>query len=144
MSADRGGRRRAASLGRGGALPGEHARTVLRRRRRLRLRLQGPRRPNLAFVCECADHADIADQPDGRRRIVHVNLNARDFEASLAFFTATLGFRLVDENAPLSFLHCANADHCSIVLARTNLATLNHNRRSICPSLIPSCVAWGA
>jgi catechol 2,3-dioxygenase-like lactoylglutathione lyase family enzyme len=81
---------------------------------------------NLAFVCECADHADRQDRPDRVRKIVHVNLNARDFDASLAFFTKTLGFRLIDENAPLSFLHCANADHCSIVLAKSEFATLNH------------------
>ena len=42
------------------------------------------------------------------------------------FFTGPLGFRVVDENAPLTFLHCANADHCSIVIAKTDLATLNH------------------
>lgn len=81
---------------------------------------------NLAFVCECADHADGADKPDRPRKIAHVNLNARDFDASLRFFTATLGFRVIDENAPLWFLHCANRDHSSIVLARTNLPTLNH------------------
>jgi catechol 2,3-dioxygenase-like lactoylglutathione lyase family enzyme len=33
---------------------------------------------------------------------------------------------VVDENAPLTFLHCANADHCSIVMAKTDLPTLNH------------------
>jgi len=33
---------------------------------------------------------------------------------------------LVDENAPLWFLHCANNDHCSIVLAKTGLPILNH------------------
>jgi catechol 2,3-dioxygenase len=81
---------------------------------------------NLAFVCDCADHADDADAPDRPRKIAHVNLNARDFDASLAFFTQGLGFRLIDENAPLWFLHCANTDHCSIVLAKTNLPTLNH------------------
>jgi catechol 2,3-dioxygenase len=81
---------------------------------------------NLAFVCDCADHADRQDEPDRPRKIVHVNLNARDFDASLGFFTKTLGFRVVDENAPLSFLHCANSDHSSIVMAKTNLATLNH------------------
>jgi catechol 2,3-dioxygenase len=81
---------------------------------------------NLAFVCDCADHANDADQPDRPRKIAHVNLNARDFDASLAFFTQALGFRLIDENAPLWFLHCANTDHCSIVLAKTNLPTLNH------------------
>ncbi len=81
---------------------------------------------NLAFVAECADHADAADRPDRPRKIVHVNLNARDFEASLRFFTQALGFRVVDDNAPLWFLHCACADHCSIVLCKMNLPTLNH------------------
>ncbi len=81
---------------------------------------------NLAFVCGCADHADSADQPDRPRKIVHVNLNARDIEGTLGFFTGALGFRIVDENAPLTFLHCANTDHCSIVVAKTDLATLNH------------------
>src|SRR5580704_14313964 len=81
---------------------------------------------NLAFVCGCADHADTQDQPDRPRKIVHANLNACDFEASVAFFAKTLGFRVVDENAPLTFLHCANTDHCSIVLAKTDLPTLNH------------------
>ena len=77
-------------------------------------------------MCEAADHADSADQPDRPRKIAHVNLNARDFDASLAFFTDALGFRVVDDNAPLWFLHCANTDHSSIVLAKTNLPTLNH------------------
>jgi catechol 2,3-dioxygenase-like lactoylglutathione lyase family enzyme len=81
---------------------------------------------NLAFVCDCVDYADGADQADRPRKIAHVNLNAREFDASLAFFTQALGFRLVDENAPLWFLHCANTDHCSIVLAKTGLPTLNH------------------
>jgi len=81
---------------------------------------------NLAFVCGAADHADAADQADRPRKIVHVNLNARDFDGSLAFFTQALGFRVIDDNAPLWFLHCANSDHCSIVLAKTNQPTLNH------------------
>jgi catechol 2,3-dioxygenase-like lactoylglutathione lyase family enzyme len=81
---------------------------------------------NLFFVCDCADHADSEDRADRPRKIGHVNLNARDFNASLAFFTDVLGFRMVDENAPLWFLHCANRDHCSIVLAKTGLPTLNH------------------
>jgi catechol 2,3-dioxygenase len=81
---------------------------------------------NLVFVCDCADHADGKDRADHPRKIAHVNLNARDFDASLAFFADVLGFRVVDENAPLWFLHCANPDHCSIVLANTGLPTLNH------------------
>ncbi len=81
---------------------------------------------NLAFVTDCADHADTTAIPDRPRKIVHVNLNARDFDGTLRFFTQALGFRVIDDNAPLWFLHCANSDHCSIVLCKMNLPTLNH------------------
>ncbi|MFZ0723973.1 MAG: VOC family protein [Xanthobacteraceae bacterium] len=81
---------------------------------------------NLAFVTDCADHADTADVPDRPRKIVHVNLNTVDFDGTLKFFTQALGFRVVDDNAPLWFLHCDNSDHCSIVLCKMNLPTLNH------------------
>jgi catechol 2,3-dioxygenase len=81
---------------------------------------------NLAFVTDCADHADAADQPDRPRKIVHVNFNTVDFDGTLKFFTQALGFRVVDDNAPLWFLHCDNPDHCSIVLCKLNLPTLNH------------------
>jgi catechol 2,3-dioxygenase-like lactoylglutathione lyase family enzyme len=81
---------------------------------------------NLAFVCACADHADAKDMTDRPRRIAHVNLNALNFDASYRFFTETLGFRQIDENAPLWFLHCDTTEHSSIVLAKTGLPTLNH------------------
>jgi catechol 2,3-dioxygenase len=81
---------------------------------------------NLGFVCGVSDHADTADVPDRPRKIAHVNLNAKDFDASLAFFTGVLGFRVIDDNAPLWFLHGDSSDHSSIVLAKTNLPTLNH------------------
>ena len=79
---------------------------------------------NLAFVCACADHADAQDMTNQPRRIAHVNLNALNFDASYRFFTQTLGFRQIDENAPLWFLHCDSSEHSSIVLAKTWLATL--------------------
>jgi catechol 2,3-dioxygenase-like lactoylglutathione lyase family enzyme len=81
---------------------------------------------NLAFVCEAADHADRADKADRPRKIVHANLNMCDHDGTLAFFTKVLGFKIVDENVPLTFLHCANSDHCSIVMCKMNLPTLNH------------------
>jgi catechol 2,3-dioxygenase-like lactoylglutathione lyase family enzyme len=81
---------------------------------------------NLAFVCEVKDHADHADQGDKPRKIVHANLNAHDYDGSVAFFTKVLGFAIYDENAPLTFLHCSNSDHCSIVMCKLSLPTLNH------------------
>jgi catechol 2,3-dioxygenase len=85
-----------------------------------------PEGRNLAFVSGCADHADGARMPDRPRRIAHVNLNSADFDPSYKFFTGALGFREIDENAPLWFLHCASTEHSSIVLAKTGLPTLNH------------------
>jgi catechol 2,3-dioxygenase-like lactoylglutathione lyase family enzyme len=85
-----------------------------------------PEGRNLAFVCDVADHPGGEDEPDRPGKITHVNLNVRDFDASLSFFTGVLGFRLIDDNAPLWFLHCANTDHHSIVFAKTGLPTLNH------------------
>ncbi len=87
---------------------------------------QDPDGRNLAFVCDCNDHPDGASEPDRPRRIAHVNLNARDFDGSLCFFTQVLGFRIIDENAPLWFLNCNSSEHSSIVLAKTGLPTLNH------------------
>jgi catechol 2,3-dioxygenase len=81
---------------------------------------------NLAFVCDDADHADRDDAADRPRKIVHVNLNTRDHDGTIAFFTKALGFRIIDDNAPLTFLHCDSTDHCSVVLCKMNLATLNH------------------
>jgi catechol 2,3-dioxygenase len=81
---------------------------------------------NLAFVCEVKDHADHADKADKPRKIVHANLNMKDHDATIAFFTKVLGFTINDENEPLTFLHCANSDHCSIVMCKMGLPTLNH------------------
>ena len=99
---------------------------------------------NLAFVTGCADHADSKDQPDRPRKIAHVNLNTSDFDGSLRFFTQTLGFRQIDENAPLWFPRCASSDHSSIVLARTNCSPPSITSHSRCPTSIWSCAAWGA
>jgi catechol 2,3-dioxygenase len=85
-----------------------------------------PEGRNLAFVAGCADHAGEERPSDRPCQIAHVNLNSAEFDASFRFYTETLGFRLVDENAPLWFLRCASPKHSSIVLAKTGLPTLNH------------------
>ena len=109
-----------------GAKPGKPAK-LTDGRGRLRLCLQGPGRPQPRFCHRLRrprrHRRRIADRP---RKIVHVNLNTVDFDGTLKFFTQALGFRVVDDNAPLWFLHCDNSDHCSIVLCKLNLPTLNH------------------
>jgi catechol 2,3-dioxygenase-like lactoylglutathione lyase family enzyme len=83
---------------------------------------------NLCFVATVAHHADTQDKADHPRKIAHVNLNARDFDATLRFFTETLGFRQIDENAPLWFLRCDSPDHSSIVLAKDQPADAQPRR----------------
>ena len=89
---------------------------------------------NLVFVCDCADYADNADRTDRPRKIAHVNLNARNFYASLTFFTQTLGFRLVDENAPLGF--CI-APIMTIARSRWRRPACRHSTTSRSKCLIP-------
>ena len=66
-------------------------------------------------------------EPDRPRQIAHVNLNANDFDASLRFFTETLGFRVRSTRTRRCGSCTAHStEHSSIVLAKTNMPTLNH------------------
>ncbi|MDP2410037.1 MAG: VOC family protein [Pseudolabrys sp.] len=78
------------------------------------------------IVCEVADHADDADVADRPRKIAHVNLNAVDVNGTNAFLIDNLGFSLIDQSGPLSFLHCANTDHNSVVVCGAAKPTINH------------------
>jgi catechol 2,3-dioxygenase len=80
----------------------------------------------LGIVCDVADHADGADAEDRPRKIAHVNLNATDVAKTNAFLMENLGFTLIDQSGPLSFLHCDNSDHSSIVVCGASKATINH------------------
>ncbi len=81
---------------------------------------------NYAAVCSVADHADTADGRDRPRKITHVNINSADAEKTKGFLIEALGFRLIDASGPLTFFHCGNTDHNSIVLAAGTKSTLNH------------------
>ena len=98
---------------------------------------------NLAFVTGCADHADSKDQPDRPRKIAHVNLNTSDFDGSLRFFTQTLGFRHIDENAPL-WSCAAPAAITRRLCSPGPISPPSITSRSRCPTSIRSCAAWGA
>jgi catechol 2,3-dioxygenase len=85
-----------------------------------------PEGRNFAFVTGMADHSDTADAPDRPRKVTHVNLNCAEHEASSAFFTEVLQFRMIDDTDMLRFMRCGNSDHHSVVLARVKSTTLNH------------------
>jgi catechol 2,3-dioxygenase len=81
---------------------------------------------NYGAVCEVEDHGDHGDQPDRPRKIAHVNINSADAPKTTGFLTTVLGFKLIDASGPLSFFHCDNTDHNSMVLAAGTKPTLNH------------------
>ena len=85
-----------------------------------------PEGRRLAIVCDVDDHSDASDIKDRPRKIAHVNLNAIDVDRTNAFLIENLGFKLIDQSGPLSFLHCDNSDHSSIVVCGTAKPTINH------------------
>jgi hypothetical protein len=80
----------------------------------------------LAIVCDVADHADGADVADRPHKIAHVNFNAIDVGKTNALLMENLGFKLIDQSGPLSFLHCDNSGHSSVVVCGASKATINH------------------
>jgi len=85
-----------------------------------------PEGRRFAIVFGIADHGDTNDVMDRPRKIAHVNLNASDVGKTNAFLIENLGFSLIDQSGPLSFLHCANSDHNSIVVCPAAKPTINH------------------
>jgi catechol 2,3-dioxygenase-like lactoylglutathione lyase family enzyme len=86
---------------------------------------QDPEGRNFAIVTGVEDHADAGNQPDRPIKLSHVNINAGDSDATFAFLTEVLGFKLSDETRVLRFLRC-NSQHSAIVLGFSGGPTLNH------------------
>lgn len=86
---------------------------------------EDPEGRNFAIVTGLADHADTGDEPDRPRKVVHVNVNAGDNQASSAFLVDVLGFKLSDETKMLRFLRCGS-DHSAMVVGFSGGPTLNH------------------
>jgi catechol 2,3-dioxygenase len=84
-----------------------------------------PEGRNFAVVGGVEDYAEASPRPDRPSKISHVNLNANAYDASLAFVRDALGFRMTDETRRMRFLQCGT-DHHSLVLCRSEKATLNH------------------
>ncbi len=81
---------------------------------------------NYAAMCGVADHDETSNIADRPRKIAHVNINSADAEQTKAFLIDALGFKLIDASGPLSFFHCGNTDHNSMVLSSGTKPTLNH------------------
>ena len=80
----------------------------------------------MTIVCDVEDHSDASDIKDRPRKMAHVNLNAIDVDRTNASLIENLGFKLIDQSGPPSFLHCDNSDHSSIFVCGTAKPTINH------------------
>ncbi len=85
-----------------------------------------PEGRNLAVVHDAAAPARADSARDRPLKIAHINFNCADIVSSKRFFCDTLGFRVIDEAGPQTFLHCDNSDHSSMVLCKGAKPTLNH------------------
>jgi catechol 2,3-dioxygenase-like lactoylglutathione lyase family enzyme len=86
---------------------------------------QDPEGRGFALVCDVSDHQQVAAASDRPTRLSHVNLNCRDNDATCAFMTKVLGFRLSDETKVFRFVRCGR-DHHSLVLGFNDDCFLNH------------------
>lgn len=68
---------------------------------------------------------NVAPPPDLPTGLAHVNANTTDIGAAVEFYARVLGFSLTDRSKIMAFIRC-NRDHHTIVLADTDVDTLNH------------------
>lgn len=77
-------------------------------------------------VADARDHTDDVKTPDRPYKIGHVNLNTALVEPMTEMLVGALGMRLVDNAGTQFFFNADSPDHCSIVLCRYPMETLNH------------------
>ena len=87
---------------------------------------------NLVFVCDCADHADTRRPAGPAAQDRACQSQHPRLRRDARVLHQALGFRVIDDNAPLWFLHCANADHCSIVLCQDRTCRRSITSPSTC------------
>ena len=80
---------------------------------------------NFAVVCGSQEHSPEPHDALRPTKLSHVNLNSSDHPRSVEFLQKVLGFELRDETKIMNFMGC-NADHHSLVVAKSGGPTLNH------------------
>ena len=88
--------------------------------------LRDPAGRRFVVVCDGEDHADDTKVRDRPYKVGHVNINTVLIEQMTGLFTDVLGMRLVDNAGTQFFFNADSPDHCSLVLCRFGMETLNH------------------
>lgn len=88
--------------------------------------LRDPAGRSFLVICDGKNHADDRKICDRPYKIGHVNINTTLIEQMTCLFTDVLGMRLVDNAGTQFFFNADSPDHCSLVLCRFGMETLNH------------------
>jgi catechol 2,3-dioxygenase len=84
-----------------------------------------PEGRHVRILTEDSRHGDAADDRDRPRKIAHVVLNSTKPAEMVDFYGNTLGFKLSDRTAAMSFIRC-NHDHHSIAFVGAKAPSLHH------------------
>lgn len=88
--------------------------------------LRDPGGRRFQIVCDARDHADDTKVRDRPYKVGHVNINTALIDPMVSFYTDVLGMRLVDNAGTQYFFNADSPDHCSLVLCKFGMETLNH------------------
>ena len=84
-----------------------------------------PEGRNVRIVASARTHAEVKDHPNTPRKISHLVLNSRDAAGITDFYVRTLGFKVSDRTAMMTFIRC-NSDHHSVAFVKSAHNTLHH------------------
>ncbi len=88
--------------------------------------LRDPAGRRFSISCDARNHADDAQVRDRPYKVGHVNINTALIDEMVSFYTDVFGMRLVDHAGTQYFFNADSPDHCTLVLCKYGMETLNH------------------
>lgn len=88
--------------------------------------LRDPAGRRFSISSDGHNHADDAPVRDRPYKVGHVNINTALIDEMVSFYTDVFGMRLVDHAGTQYFFNADSPDHCTLVLCKYGMETLNH------------------
>ncbi len=88
--------------------------------------MRDPGGRRFSILTDARDHADDTKVRDRPYKIGHVNINTELVDQMVSFYTDVFGMRLVDHAGTQYFFNADSPDHCTLVLCKYGMETLNH------------------
>jgi len=94
--------------------------------------LRDPGGRRFSILCDARAHADDAQVRDRPYKVGHVNINTALIDEMVSFYRDVFGMRLVDHAGTQYFFNADSPDHCTLVLCKYGMETLNHIAYEMC------------